>query len=181
MFVQVKEQNEIPKVGHTKTLASKESEDKQEGNELELEFFGPTLKVLLVEDVSVNRALIRMRLLREFPFLHIVDASNGKDALQQLQCAEDDEQPFQIVLMDISMPIMDGFTCLDEMNKMYGDHMPTTIAISTGIHLENPTRRPGEGPNFDQCWDKTDENALLCGMKSLLQSITSKGQSLGVP
>ncbi len=179
MFVQVEEQNDIPKVGHTKTLAAKESEDKQDGNELELEFLGP-IKVLLVEDVSVNRALIRMWLLREFPFLHIVDASNGKDALQQLQRAEDDEQPFQIVLMDISMPVMDGFTCLDEMNKMYGDHMPTTIAISTGIHLENPTRRRGEGPNFDQCWDKTDESALLCGMKSLVQSITSNGQSLGV-
>jgi CheY-like chemotaxis protein len=130
-------------------------------------------KMLLVEDVSINRALIRLWLLHEFSGLHIVDASNGKEALEELQSAKNDGAPFDIVLMDISMPIMDGFACLEEMTELYGDQRPPTIAISTGITHENPAREPGTGAKFDQWWDKTDENALLGGMKKLMQSMQS--------
>jgi CheY-like chemotaxis protein len=131
-------------------------------------------KLLLVEDMMLNRAFIRLWLEHDFPELSIVDASNGKEALEQLQRASDTSTPFDMVFMDICMPVMDGFACLEEMTILYGDKKPPTIAITTGATHDNPaftTLEPGTGAKFDQWWDKTDQNAMLCGVKKLMRSI----------
>jgi len=131
-------------------------------------------RLLLVEDMPLNRALIRLWLLHEFPNLHVVDASNGKEALKELNMACQAEAPFDIVLMDISMPVMDGFSCLDEMTLLYGNNRPPTIAITTGVMYENPARKQlggTAGAKFDQWWDKTDQSALMRGMKALMIEI----------
>ena len=120
-------------------------------------------KLLLVDDVSLNREIIRVWLLQEFTDLVIVDASNGKEALDELQKAS-----FDIVLMDISMPVMDGFACLEEMTILYGKNRPPTIAISAGV-MGQP--KSGTGAKFDQWWDKTDQSFLVSGMKALMLEI----------
>jgi CheY-like chemotaxis protein len=71
--------------------------------------------------------------------------------------------------MDISMPIMDGFACLEEMTSLYGCQRPPTIAITTGVMYENPA--VGTDAKFDQWWDKTDQSALLFGIKALMSEI----------
>lgn len=59
------------------------------------------LKVLLVEDDLINQTLA-IRLLQKQ--LHeVVVATNGEEALQQLS-----ENDFNLILMDIQMPLMDG-------------------------------------------------------------------------
>jgi len=130
---------------------------------------GGKYKLLLVEDMLLNRAFIRLWMLHEFSELRIVDASNGKEALEQLQIAAEAGTPFDMVLMDISMPVMDGFDCLEEMTIMYDGekNRPPTIAITTGTRQ----RKSGTGAKFDQWWDKTDQSAMLSGMKELMRSI----------
>ena len=126
-------------------------------------------KLLLVEDMVLNRNLIRLWLLHEFPDLDIADASNGKEALVQLKQATKSGHPFDIVLLDISMPIMGGFECLEEMTVFYGEQRPPTIAITTGgVYV--PARKTPSA-TFDQWWDKTDQKALLRGMKALMLEI----------
>ena len=68
--------------------------------ELELEH---PLRLLVVEDVAVNRELI-ITLLRPFD-IEIETAENGELAVQAIA-----ERPFDLVLMDIQMPVMDGLT-----------------------------------------------------------------------
>jgi len=59
------------------------------------------LHVLLAEDNPVNQRLARILL--EKQGMHVTLAVNGEEALQQLQ-----RQPFDLVLMDVMMPVLDG-------------------------------------------------------------------------
>lgn len=78
----------------------------EQGTVLELKDDSLPLKVLLVEDNKPNRDLARMVL--EQDGHTVATAESGMDALQLL--ADDD---FNVVLMDIQMPEMDGFTATE--------------------------------------------------------------------
>src|SRR6202022_1826283 len=78
------------------------------------------LQILLVEDNAVNRVLA-VRLLEKRGHTVAV-AGNGKEALAALE-----KQAFDLVLMDVQMPEMDGFeatAALREKEKTTGIHLP---------------------------------------------------------
>ncbi len=60
-------------------------------------------RILLVEDNTFNQMVAEDTLQSLFPGIKITIANNGKEAVEKLQKA-----PFDLVLMDIQMPIMDG-------------------------------------------------------------------------
>ena len=63
--------------------------------------------------------------------LNIIDATNGQEALDRYQENINLQTPIDIILMDISMPVMDGFQCLEKMAILYGvTDRPPTIAIT---------------------------------------------------
>ncbi|WP_422359861.1 response regulator [Reichenbachiella sp.] len=67
------------------------------------------MKLLIVDDSSVMRRTIEKHLTNYN--LEIVGmAKNGKDALNQFEMKRPD-----VVTLDITMPEMDGLTCLDKM------------------------------------------------------------------
>ena len=59
------------------------------------------LKVLLVDDNAVNRQVVKLFTAQLSP--QFVEAANGQEALDRLH-----DQPFDIVLLDVHMPVMDG-------------------------------------------------------------------------
>ena len=63
------------------------------------------LRVLLVDDHPINRQVAAL-FLRPFN-MHIVEAVDGAEALEALE-----REPFDIVLMDMHMPVMDGPTAV---------------------------------------------------------------------
>jgi CheY-like chemotaxis protein len=65
-----------------------------------------TLQILLVEDNPINQT-VAVRLLEKHGHRVIV-ASNGKEALRTLESPTHDSV-FDVVLMDVQMPEMDGF------------------------------------------------------------------------
>jgi CheY-like chemotaxis protein len=58
-------------------------------------------RVLLVDDNAVNRQVVKLFMAQLGP--QIVEAANGEEALARLR-----EQEFDIVLLDVHMPVMDG-------------------------------------------------------------------------
>jgi two-component system, sensor histidine kinase and response regulator len=86
------------------------------------------LRILLVEDNPVNQK-VATRLLQKTG--HIVSvAGNGQEALDALE--QSGWQGFDLVLMDIQMPVMDGFeaiAAIRERERMAGGHMPV-IALT---------------------------------------------------
>jgi CheY-like chemotaxis protein len=59
------------------------------------------LNVLLVDDNAVNRSVARLLLAPSG--MTVTQATNGREALDRLA-----EQPFDLVLLDVHMPVMDG-------------------------------------------------------------------------
>ena len=65
-------------------------------------------RVLVVEDDEVT-AFLTQRVLSESTFFHdVVFVVNGQEALDILRT-----QTFDVVLLDVSMPVLDGFTFLE--------------------------------------------------------------------
>ena len=61
------------------------------------------LRVLLVEDNELNRDMLIRRLNRAG--IDVIVAENGQQALDKMEA----EQP-SVVLMDMNLPVMDGWT-----------------------------------------------------------------------
>jgi PAS domain S-box-containing protein len=62
------------------------------------------LKILIVEDNLFNQKIISLTLLKKFGY-HVDVASNGLEAVQRIL-----QQSYDLVLMDMQMPEMDGLT-----------------------------------------------------------------------
>ena len=67
-------------------------------------------KVLVVEDNALNRKLLVDILHTSY---NVTEAENGKEALDILN--KDDS--FSIILLDMMMPVMDGYTFLDRLHE----------------------------------------------------------------
>ena len=78
------------------------------------------MKILLAEDNAINQKLA-LRLLEKRGH-SVVIANNGKEALARL-----DEDIFDLILMDIQMPEIDGLEAtaiIREREKRKGGHLP---------------------------------------------------------
>lgn len=70
------------------------------------------IRVLIVDDHSIVREGISSLLARRKDIRVVGQAANGKEAVEQVAALEPD-----VVLMDISMPVMDGFEATLEIRK----------------------------------------------------------------
>jgi len=79
--------------------------------------------VLLVEDNFINQQ-VASELLKSAGY-EVVMADNGQIALDLI-----DTRPFDAVLMDIQMPVMDGLTASKELRKRYSAEQMPIIAMT---------------------------------------------------
>jgi two-component system sensor histidine kinase/response regulator len=87
---------------------------------------GPSLHILVAEDNAVNQKLVARLLEKRGHNVKIV--ANGREALGAL-----DQGTYDLILMDLQMPEMDGFEATDELRKrekLSGLHTPV-IALTT--------------------------------------------------
>jgi len=68
-------------------------------------------KILIVDDIAVNRAVVRLAL-ETIEDVEFIDAANGVEALEFVM-----EQEINLVILDLVMPIKDGFEVLTEMKN----------------------------------------------------------------
>lgn len=85
-----------------------------------------SLNALIVEDNAVNLKLMET-LLKQMGH-NVSLAMNGKEALNILE-----RHDFDIVFMDIQMPIMDGIECTKNIMKTYGEDRPAIVAVTANI------------------------------------------------
>jgi len=92
-------------------------------------------KVLIVDDIEDNRKL----LIEVFKSLHLTyqEACNGKEAVQ---CAEENE--FDLIIMDIRMPEMDGYEAANIINKSQ-PNLPI-VALTASVMRDDYERQRRE-------------------------------------
>lgn len=95
----------------------------------------PPLQILLVEDNAINLNLVKAVL--ETKEHQVTTALNGKDALQVLAVRD-----FDVVLMDMQMPEMDGLTTTKvirdfENCRKVKEDLPTLLSKDLAVRLEN--------------------------------------------
>ena len=82
-------------------------------------------KILLVDDSKMNRMMLTEILGESY---HILEAENGRECLETLQAEAGN---IALVLLDINMPVMDGFEVLKAMNANHTIEDTPVIMISS--------------------------------------------------
>ena len=82
-------------------------------------------KILLVDDSKMNRMMLTEILGNSY---HILEAENGRECLETLQAEAGN---IALVLLDINMPVMDGFEVLKAMNANHTIEDTPVIMISS--------------------------------------------------
>ncbi len=92
------------------------------------------LRILVAEDVAINQQMMEMMLRR---FGYAVDfAGNGMEVLQALS-----RQPYNLVLMDVQMPEMDGIECTRRiMAEFAEERRPFVVALTANAMREEAAR-----------------------------------------
>jgi len=97
------------------------------------------LRILLAEDNPVNQK-VAIHLLRKLGYRADV-ASNGQEAVEAAV-----RQPYDVILLDVQMPVMDGLTAAQEICKRLPvEQRPHLIAQTAGVMPDERTacRRAG--------------------------------------
>ncbi|WP_208998019.1 TMAO reductase system sensor histidine kinase/response regulator TorS [Pseudovibrio sp. FO-BEG1] len=88
----------------------------------------PAANVLIAEDIETNRFILRSMLIKLG--MSVFEAHNGLEALDQLQRERPD-----LVLMDVSMPEMDGLEATRQIRKLADTTLASTPIIATTAHV----------------------------------------------
>jgi len=118
------------------------------------------IRVLVVEDIALNQLLMKTRL-DDFGFEHEI-AANGKLAIEKLQ-----NKGFDIILMDLMMPIMNGFEATDYIRNKMKSKIPI-IALTADVTTTDLKKCTAVGMN-DYIAKPIDERQLYIKIIDLLK------------
>ena len=102
-------------------------------------------RILLVDDNDLNREIVRELL--EDSGIVVEEAGNGQDSLDKIDSHPDGY--YDMVLMDLIMPVMDGFTAAAEIRKREAgkDASLPIIAMTASVGGEERTKAAEAGMN----------------------------------
>jgi PAS domain S-box-containing protein len=131
---------------------------------LELDSNLKNIKVLVVEDMALNQLLMKT-LLDDFGFECDI-AANGKIAIDKLSQATDNNH-YDIVLMDLQMPEMNGFEATEHIRNVLKSQIPI-IALTADVTTVDEDKCRAVGMN-DYIAKPVDERLLYSKIVSLIQ------------
>jgi PAS domain S-box-containing protein len=143
-------------LGFQKTKA--EAEVEMEVVELETPI--KDIKILVVEDIALNQLLMKT-LLDDFGFERDI-AANGKIAIEKLQ-----NKSYDLILMDLQMPEMNGFEATEYIRSNMGSNIPI-IALTADVTTSDLAKCKAVGMN-DYIAKPVDERLLYSKIMALVK------------
>lgn len=83
-----------------------------------------TLKILIADDQFLNRKIL-MKMLEKYASMDV--AANGQEALEAVKLAYEENEPYDLVLLDIMMPEMTGQETLLAIREHEQEHNILTL------------------------------------------------------
>lgn len=124
----------------------------------------PGIRILLTDDNPVNRRVVKLFL--AFQQCEIIEASDGQEALDKLA-----SEPFDIVLLDVHMPVMDG---KEAIRRIRASDQPwrdlPVIALTADAMIGDRERYLAMGMS-DYLSKPVDQRELISKMHYLLDGI----------
>ncbi|MEM0962500.1 MAG: ATP-binding protein [Bacteroidota bacterium] len=93
------------------------------------------LRILMAEDNKVNQR-VAVRLLSRLGYEDVVVVENGLAALDELHAAIEMQRPFDLVLMDIQMPRLDGWEATARVRETLPAEVQPVIIMLTANAME---------------------------------------------
>ena len=126
------------------------------------------IKVLVVEDIALNQLLMKT-LLDDFGFERDIVA-NGKLAIEKLQT-----NSYDIILMDLQMPEMNGFEATEFIRNQMNSKIPI-IALTADVTTVDLAKCKAVGMN-DYIAKPVDERVLYSKIVSLVKKPVLRGSN----
>jgi PAS domain S-box-containing protein len=121
------------------------------------------IKILVVEDVALNQLLMKT-ILTNFGFTHDI-AANGKIALEKLK-----KNAYDIILMDLQMPEMNGFEATHYIRNTMNSNVPI-IALTADVTTVDLGKCKAVGMD-DYVAKPIDESVLYAKIMSLVKNLS---------
>ena len=141
----------------------------QDDADLAVLYDGPPIRILAAEDIATNRIVLSAYLSETNVELTMVE--NGQEAVEAFDIAQ-----FDLVLMDIQMPVMNGFDALDKIREFDARERrtPTPVIALTANVMAHQIREYHER-GFDAHVDKPIDKAQL--LTSIANALRARRRS----
>jgi CheY-like chemotaxis protein len=151
--------NEGSTFSFTLSFKKTNAESQKESGEIELRKQIKDIRILVVEDIKLNQLLMRA-ILDDFQFNYDI-ADNGKIAIKKLET-----ETYDIILMDLQMPIMNGFEATEYIRSTMKLAIPI-IALTADVTTVDVEKCKALGMN-DYVSKPLDERLLYNKICELL-------------
>jgi CheY-like chemotaxis protein len=122
--------------------------------------------ILLVEDNELNRE-IATEILQENGFV-VKSAENGEIALEMVRTSKPGD--FHVILIDIKMPVMDGYTACREIRKLTDEKLSQIPIIALTANAFSEDEKKAKEAGMDGYVAKPiDVNKLLKELENIIE------------
>lgn len=137
--------------------------------------------LLIADDSQLDRMILKNCLINEYD---VIETENGAEVLKIL---EEKYQAISVVIIDISMPVMDGFTALKKIreNPAYLDIPVIMITVDNDFEMKRKSIEFGSNGFVSKPYDKTlllkrIENLVSIRENAALVNVLSKDSLTGM-
>ena len=89
------------------------------------------LNILIAEDIPYNKTLL-VTMLENMKYSNISTAENGQIAVEMIRESYEKGNPYHILLLDLRMPVMNGYQVLDIYHKNHWK-LPNIVVVTASI------------------------------------------------
>jgi len=115
-------------------------------------------RILIADDAALNRKLIKNILFHNLENVEFEEAENGQQVLHIV-----DQVKIDLIILDLIMPVLDGYETLKKLKKNENFHSIPVIVNSsiTEIHSIEQTLKEGAIDYFTKPLSENDMNIIL--------------------
>lgn len=92
--------------------------------------FNRDIRILVTDDILYNRTLL-VNILDKIGYVNVDNACDGREAIQKIKDSLPDN-PYRIILLDLRMPVVDGYGVIDAFQK-HNWKLPKIIVVTASV------------------------------------------------